>query len=167
MKENYFLKYVLILIIGITTSTLFGQVSKTENSEIWKNSLFTSIDNSTYNTTWQLAISDSGVNIYFKYSDCSDVKNDFHPDNVLLKVENTNNYKAYAVWEYVASYNNIKPKKKETDENVVQVFLDPNSSEEASCSSNQKLKVFVKLKNSKSKQILTDIIFENLSIYKI
>ena len=25
MKENYFLKYLLILIIGITTSTLFGQ----------------------------------------------------------------------------------------------------------------------------------------------
>jgi hypothetical protein len=167
MKNNHFLKYLLILIISISTSSLFGQISETENSEEWKNFLFTNIKKSTYINSWQLAISKDGVNIYYKYSDCSDIQNDFHPDNVLLKVENTNNYKAYAVWEYATVYNNVKSRKKETDENVVQVFLDPNTSEEASCSSNQKLKVFVKLKNSKSKQALTDINLDNLRIFKI
>lgn len=165
MKENYFLKYLLIIIISVTTSSLFGQNSET--SEDWKNSLFSNIDNSTYNNSWQLAISKDGVDIYYKYSDCSDVPNDYLPDFVLLKVENTNNYKVYAVWEYATSYNNVASRKKETDENVVQVFLNSNTSEEAGCFSNQKLKVFVRLKNSKSNQVLTNLNFDNLSIHKI
>lgn len=153
--------------ISITTTSLFGQKSEIEYSEEWKVSLFANIDSSTYSNSWQLAINKDGVNIYYKYSDCSDISNDFHPDYVLLKVENTNNYKAYVVWEYSTSYNGVQSRKKETDENVVQVFLDPNTSEEATCSKNQKLKVFVKLKNSKSNQVLTNLIFDNLRIFKI
>lgn len=86
-----------------------------------------SINIGSYSIDWQIYESLDYVDVYYRYSDCSDPANGFYPEYILFKVVNKTDKKVYVYWDYTAQYDGNQDRVGD-NENLVQIFLDPNQS---------------------------------------
>ena len=147
---------LLLIIMLLLNITLMAQ----------SNSALVNIKPGEYDSVWKLFESTELVNIYFKYSDCSDPVNGVYPEQILFKVENKTNNKIYVYWDYLLEYNN-KPPNSSADENLVQVTLEAMQSIEGNCTNMHQTKLGIFYRYIKGQDVLTDFQFTNLSEHKL
>jgi len=133
-----------------------------------KNEVLSNMELGNYPTEWKLYKSVQFIDIYYKYSDCSDPSNGFYPEYILFKVKNKTDKKIYTYWEYTANYDD-KPSMASPDENLVQVKLQPNEVIEGTCANYHKtrLGIFVRLKNRQNLGLLTNFDLNEIKEFKL
>jgi len=119
-----------------------------------------------YTSDWVIYQSMELVNIYYKYSDCSDAANGFYPEYVLFKVENKTNEQVYVYWNYSVSINN-EIVENSSHENLVQVFLAPNEIKEGECKNVWENKLGVIVGDKKSGKELSGFNLNDIKEFKL
>ncbi len=118
---------------------------------------------------WEFMYEVDGVNFYYKTCEFHDVHNGVHKENVLLKVENTNDYNTLVSFAKVLYYNGkcFNCENIDNIENQVKTVIPPNSSLEGKCKrdSGLKLSMFSRFLNMiDNKTELTKFELQNIKI---
>lgn len=131
-----------------------------------QNNLVADLVPGNYTNDWELSQSFEKVDIFIKYSDCSDPANGFYPEQLLIKVTNKTNQKVYLYWEYEKAYDGIASSSS-ADERLVQIQLEPNQTIEGACNNihENRLGVFVRFIGKQP--VLSSLILSNINIYNL
>ncbi len=144
--------FFVLMILGIS---LFSQ-----------NNLVVDLVPGNYSTDWELKISADQLDIYSKYSDCSDPANGFYPEQILVKVTNKTSQKIYVYWEYETAYDGV-PSTSSADERLVQIQLEPNQTLEGTCHSIHEKKLGVFVRYIGQQPVLSTLTLSNMNIYNL
>lgn len=131
-----------------------------------QNNLVEALQAGNYSNDWELAETFEQVDIYMKYSDCSDPSNGFYPEQMLFKVTNKTNDRIYLYWEYETMYGDI-PSTSSADERLVQIQLEPNQTIEGSCNTIHEYKLGVFVRYIGQEPVLSSLFLRNINIYKL
>jgi hypothetical protein len=131
--------------------------------------VFEKFSNHSYHSDWVTHHETDQIRILVKYSDCSDLQNGIYPEYLLFKVENLTNKEVYAYWTWSFAYNGKTTSVEGSDENLVQVRLQPGLSSEGSCVYDEfhKLKIYVQDKNDPSMSQLTSFSINDLNVFEL
>ena len=153
MKRKSFLLIMLMLFFG---SAIFAQTNK----------VLSELELGSYSHEWQMYESLEMVDIYYKYSDCSDAANDFYPEFILFRVVNKTKNEVYVYWNYTVSQND-QLVLSSPNENLVQVFLNPNQTVEGTCGEVWKTKLGILVREKKLNSKLTDFNLNKINEFKL
>jgi len=154
MKKKSLLFVILFVLVGI--SSIFAQ----------QNKAIANMELGSYANDWKMYETMKFVDIFYRYSDCSDPVNGFYPEYILFKVVNKTKKDIYVYWEYEAEYNG-EESKAIPNENLVQVQLQPLQTLEGNCKSINKTKlgIYVRMKNYD--KVISDFKFIELKEFKL
>lgn len=149
-------KLVLFSVLSFTVSisSTFGQSVEFDRSGNW---------------TYLYEV--EGVNFYYKTCEYHDEYNGIHQENVVLKLENTNDTEVIVKWTLLFHYNNEcwNCHRAEKPEYQAAVTIGPNTNAEGSCTRKEtpSLTIFSRFLNMDKKEAtLTKFILSNLQISK-
>lgn len=148
-------KFKLIISLLLVGLGVFGQ-----------NNLIADLIPGNYSDNWELSASFDQVDIYIKYSDCSDPDTGFYPEQILFKVTNKTSDKIYLYWEYETAYDGI-PSTSSVNERLVQVQLEPNQTLEGACNNIHENRLGVFVRYLGQQPILSSLILGNINVYKL
>jgi hypothetical protein len=131
-----------------------------------QNNLVADLVPGNYTNDWELSQSFEKVDIFTKYSDCSDPTNGFYPEQLLIKVTNKTNQKVYLYWEYETAYDGVTSSSS-TDERLVQIQLEPKQTIEGSCKNLHENRLGVFVRYIGKQPVLNSLILSNINIYKL
>ena len=160
MKRNKLLYAMLFFLLFIIQG-------KSANAQSFE--LFSEINTHAYHSDWKIYKQTEQLNIYYKYSDCSDIQNGTNHEYLLFKVENLTQKKLYAYWNWEFAFNGKIMSVEGSDENLIQVTLEPDSDVEASCEYNEfsHLKIFVQDKKNAQISKLTAFSIIDLNVFEL
>jgi len=156
-KENLLKRMPLLIVFLIFFIT---------QAEAQENEVISNLEYENYSQNWEIYESFELVDIFYRYSDCSDPVNGVYPEHLLFKVVNKTNKKIYVYWEFVLFYNN-QPEQPAPDENLVQVHLGPNERLEGTCDNLHQTKLGVFFRYKEKETLLTDFQFNELNEFKL
>lgn len=160
MKRNKLLYAMLFLLLFI----IQGKTAIAQSSE-----LLNEFNAHAYHSDWKIYKQTEQLNIYYKYSDCSDIQNGIYPEFLLFKVENLTQDKLYTYWNWEFAYDGRIMSREGSDENLVQLTLEPKLSLEASCDFNEYsiLKIYIQDKQDSQSSKLTAFSILDLNIFEL
>lgn len=117
---------------------------------------------------WTLLINNSGIQVFYKYADCNDVKNGLFQEMVYLKVVNTTNLNVILDWDLKRWLNddcvNCNTNEKE---HHFSIKLNSGETKSGNCENRgilRELVIFSKFLNMENKQKLTKFSLDNFTV---
>jgi len=155
-KKSFLIELGIFLLVLFFTLPVQGQ-----KAEVLKK-----IQSGTYSNSWDLVMENEKIAIFTKYSDCSQPSEGFFFEYLLFKVENKTGNRVYVTWDFDYSYDNKTRDPESDDEIFVNCIVEPLTSVEASCLSNENrhLRLFVREKNKAGASQLTNFSINSLKI---
>lgn len=120
------------------------------------------------NDGWQKFHDESGIEFYFKKTECHDQQNGIHVEYFLVQVRNTTSYEATIQWNYHQWSDDfcINCKENNTDVKMYQMVLSAGEVSEGNCSNvdEKGMHVFSKFLNYKTQNPVTRIEMNQITI---
>ncbi len=151
MKKTVFLTLFLIL---FTYCSMFSLTTKTTTITV-------------KNKEWKLFTNKDGIQIYFKYEECHDIKNGIHQEEVVLKLVNTTDKNIQISWDLEKWYNdNCKGCDTFDKENHFSIMINASETKIGSCETRydfRELIIFSKFLNMENTSTLTKFNIKNIT----
>lgn len=117
---------------------------------------------------WSSYLENDQLKIEVMETRCNDIKNGIDNQYILLRFTNKTNHKIKVDYQRELWYNNICLNCNESsDENHKTIYLETKEVKTGNCSSDKSLKIFVRMNNNLSDQVLTKFELKELVISSI
>jgi hypothetical protein len=151
MKKNILLLFIVAIISNFGICKASNIISKAEQPK-----------------SWTLLMEKSGIQVFYKYADCNDLKNGIFQEMVYLKIVNTTNLNVVLDWDLKTWINNeCSNCTNNSKEHHFSIKVNAGDFKSGSCETRsefRELAIFSRFLNMENKYLLTKFSLENFTV---